>query len=403
MSLTDHLALALRALARARLRAALVVVAAAIGVAAVLLFTALGEGAREYVRQQLGALGTVLLQVVPGRSETSGAGPGGFFVGETPRDLTLADALALRRSPAVADVVPMVVGSAPVSWRDRDREGPIIGSTHGLLRVRRWQLAQGRFLPPGDPERAPAVAVIGAEVRRELFGAHPALGEWIRIGDRRFRVIGVLATSGRSIGIDVEKLTVVPVGAAQAIFDTPSLFRIVVEARHRGAVERARRDIVRILRERHQGEEDVTVITQDAVLRAFDRIIAALTYGVAGIAGISLLVAGILVMNVMLVAVAQRKPEIGLLKALGAPPAAILRLFLAEAALLAGLGAALGSIVGAAGAWLVRIVYPALPIAVPAWGVASAAAVSLAAGLLFGALPARRAAALDPVAALEPR
>jgi putative ABC transport system permease protein len=296
-----------------------------------------------------------------------------------------------------------VVGAAPVSWRGRERETSVFGSTHGLLAVRRWKMAQGTFLPPGDPERSASVAVIGAKLREELFGGHPALGEWIRIGDHRFRVIGVLATEGRSIGIDVQDLALIPVASAQTVFNAPSLFRIMVEARGRESVARAARDVVDILRERHQGEEDVTVVTQDAVLATFDRVISALTYTIVGIAAISLAVAGILIMNVMLVAVTQRTPEIGLMKALGAPERQILALFLAEAALLSLLGALAGIAVGALGTWTIGTIYPKLPLGMPAWGVISALSISLATGLVFGLMPARRAARMDPVEALAHR
>ena len=399
MSLPETFDFALRAIRRYPVRSALMLLAMAIGVAAVVVFTALGDSAGRYVHEQFGALGTNLLQVVPGRNETTGGAPA-MFVGATPRDLTLGDALALRRSAAVRDVVPMVIGAARVSYRGRSREASIIGTTHGMLTVRRWTLAQGRFLPPGDPEHPASVAVIGAKLRTELFGSRAALGEWIRIGAHRFRVIGVLGTEGRSIGLDVEELVLIPVASAMTVFNAHSLFRIMVEVRSREAVPRAADEIAAILRERHQGEEDVTVITQDAVLATFDRVIRAFTWAILGIAAVSLAVAGILIMNVMLVAVTQRTPEIGLLKALGSPERQILALFLAEAALLSLLGAALGVALGAVVTLVIGQLYPKLPLAVAAWGVIAALLISLATGLVFGLLPARRAARLDPIEAL---
>jgi putative ABC transport system permease protein len=203
--------------------------------------------------------------------------------------------------------------------------------------------------------------------------------------------------------MDVEELVILPVATAQQMLDAPSLFRILVETRSRDALPQAQRDIVDILRDRHQGEEDVTVISQDAVLETFDRVLRSLTYTLAGVAGVSLAVAGILIMNVMLVAVSQRTPEIGLLKALGAPRRQILTSFLTEAALLSSLGALLGVGVGWAGSTAIGALYPALPVGAPWWAVAAALATALATGLLFGALPARRAARLDPVQALSRR
>lgn len=392
----------LRSLKGYPLRSALTLLAMAIGVAAVVVLTSLGEAARRYVTGEFASLGTHLLIVVPGRSETAGAVPN-VFVGQTPRDLTVADALALTRSAAVSRVAPLSLGSAPVAWGGREREVAVLGSTPELLPLRRWTMAQGVFLPPGDPDRASAVCVLGARVRRELFGPARALGEWVRIGDRRFRVIGVLASEGRSIGLDVEDMVVVPVASAQMLFNNPSLARILVEARSRQAIARAREAVRAILKARHQGEEDVTVISQDAVLATFDRILRTLTLTVAGIGGISLAVAGILVMNVMLVVVSQRRAEIGLLVALGATGRAIRVLFLAEAALLSLAGAALGLFLGEGGSWALAQAYPRLPLGPPPWAGGAAVAVALATGLAFGVLPARRAARLDPVEALARR
>lgn len=402
MSLVDTLRFILSSLEGYRLRTSLMLLAVAIGVAAVVILTSLGEGARRYVTSEFTSLGTHLIIVLPGRSETTGAGPN-IFIGDTPRDLTLDDSMTLAHSSAIHRVAPISVGSASVSWQGREREIPIMGSTSDLLDIRQWTMAQGHFLPPDDMDKATPVCVIGAKVRKELFGAHTALGEWVRIGDRRFRVIGVLATEGRSIGVDVQELVIIPVASAQILFNSPSLFRIIIEARNREAIQPAIEYTRSTLRERHQGEEDVTIITQDSVLATFDRIFNALTLTVAGIAIISLIVAGILIMNVMLVAITQRTAEIGLLKAIGASGHQILVLFMLEAATLSLTGAILGLVLGETGSWLIGYFYPALPIGPPLWAVITAVSVAILTGLLFGTLPARRAARLDPVQALSRR
>jgi putative ABC transport system permease protein len=398
----DLLHLASESLFRARLRSAMMLVATAIGVAAVVVLTSLGEGARRYVTGEFQALGTDLLIVLPGRSETTGVQPG-LFAGETPRDLTLDDARALLRIPGVRRIAPLVVGSAPVSSAGLTREVPVIGTTADFYYVRNLSIGQGRFLPPGDLERDMAVCVLGSKVATELFPSGTAVGGSVRIGDRRFRVIGVLGDSGRSVGFDLQELAIIPVSSAQQIYDTESLFRILIQSSDRDAIPRTRTAVIETLKARHQGEEDVTVITQDAVLATFNRIFTALTLTLAGIASISLAVAGILIMNVMLVAVSQRTAEVGLLKALGARRGQITALFLAEAILLSVAGAGAGLLLGYGANLVIGRLYPALPVGAPAWAVALAILIAVASGVVFGLLPARRAARLDPVVALAGR
>ena len=309
----------------------------------------------------------------------------------------------LLRAPAVSRVAPLAVGTSEISFGGRLREVMVAGTTAEFVEVRRLALAQGRFLAAGDWRRGASEAVIGAKVRDELFGAEPALGRLVRVGDRRFRVVGVMAVSGQGLGMNTDELVIVPVALALAMFNSNTLFRILVEAHGRESIEPAKAQVAAILKQRHEGEEDVTVITQDAVLATFDRLLGALTLAVAGIAAISLAVAGILVMNVMLVAVAQRTAEIGLLKALGATGGAIRAAFLAEAAMLSLAGAAIGYLLGQLGAAAIRQLYPAYPAYPPDWAVLAGLATALVTGVLFGVLPARRAARLDTVEALAKR
>ncbi|MDJ0739465.1 MAG: ABC transporter permease [Gammaproteobacteria bacterium] len=401
MRTPDLLRFASQSLAGARNRTLLMLLAMSIGVASVVVLTALGEGARRYVVNEFASLGTHLLIMLPGRSETTGGAPPLF--GETPRDLTLGDALALLRERSIARVAPLTAGNAPVSYGSREREVTVIGATDEFFPIRHLTIGSGRALPDIDPERAVNVAVLGSGLRRELFGNRRALGEWVRINDRRFRVIGVISEGGESLGQNLDDMIVIPVASAQSLFDTPSLFRVLIEARSGPDIERARRAAREIIRQRHDGEDDVTIIAQDALLSTFDNILRALTYTVGGIAAISLAVAGILIMNVMLVAVSQRVAEIGLMKALGAPERQVLWVFLVEAIMLAAAGAALGIVIAGAGILGLRQLLPAFPLAAPLWAPLAAVAVAVATGLLFGVLPARRAARLDPVRALTGR
>ena len=402
MRAADTLRVATRAATGNPLRTALMVLAMAIGVAAVVVLTALGDGARRYVVGEFGALGSNLIIVLPGRSETGGINPGSF-VTSTPRDLTVGDAEALLRSPWVRRVAPLSVGNSEISAGGRLREVVVLGTSADYTAVRQTDVALGRFLPREDLRRATNVAVIGATVQRELFGNAPAVGRLVRIGDRRFRVIGVMASAGQGLGMNTDELVIVPVAAAQAMFDTNTLFRILVEARERAALDLAKDDIAEIIRNRHAGEEDVTLLTQDAVLDTFDRILGTLTLAVAGIAAISLAVAGILVMNVMLVAVTQRTAEIGLLKALGAEAHTIRNAFLVEASLLSLAGGLAGLALGPGGAARRRRPGPVLPAGPPDGAGAAGLGTALFTGILFGVLPARRAARLDPVQALAKR
>lgn len=382
-------------------RTLLMLLAMAIGVGSVVVLSTLGEGARNYVVNQFSSLGTNLIIVLPGRSETVGGPPP--LLGVTPRDLTVEDAMALNRSANIRYVAPISLGAAPVSYGVLEREVTILGSTPHLFQIRQLSMAQGRFLPESDATRMAPVCVLGYKLKQELFGNNSPLGETVRIGDWRFRVVGVMAKKGESVGMDMGDVVVIPVASAQALFNSYSLFRIVIEASAREAIPRAKQTILRIIRERHDGEDDVTVITQDAVLATFDRIFTAMTLTVTGIAAISISVAGILIMNVMLIAVSQRRAEIGLLKAIGAPAGRIVVLFLAESAILSVIGAGFGVLLGTFGTWIIGQLFPEFPLAIPLWSFGAAVGVAVVTGIVFGALPALRAARLDPVVSLSRR
>jgi len=377
--------------------------AIAIGVAAVVLLTAVGEGARRYVTGEFSALGTHLLVVLPGKAETAGAGAAGMLIGETARDLTLDDAAAILRSSRITRVAPVVIGSGNASWRQRQREITVLGTTADMLDVQHWRMQLGQFLPRQDMDVASPVCVLGAVVTREFFDSTNPIGEWLRIGDTRCRVVGVLTQAGVTGPFDTDELVVMPVASAQALFNAPGVFRILADASNRESISAARREIISIVTARHQGEEDITVVTQDAVLSTFDTIFGMITTALGGIAAVSLLVAGVLIMNVMLVAVSQRTAEIGLLKALGAQRRQILLLFVAEAVSLSVLGGAAGLVAGNVGTWIMRSAFPAIDFAAPVWAMAAAFAIAISCGLAFGILPASRAAKLDPVMALAGR
>ena len=341
MSPFDLVALALGALSKHRLRTGLSLVGVAIGVAAVVLLTALGEGARRYVVGQFQSLGTNLLIVFPGKNDTTGGMPG--IAGGVPNDLTLEDCEALRRRiPGARLVVPIAVGNETVSQRELRRQVSVVGTTPAFLEARELAVASGSFLPEMDEGRSMPIVVLGANVARELFAGESPVGGVVRVADWRMRVAGVLEPRGTQLGMDLDEIAVVPVATAMRLFNRSSLFRVLVQVHAHTETERVQDEIVALLTERH-GEEDVTVVTQDAVVGALDAILERLTWAVAAIAAISLAVAGIGIMNVMLVSVSERTSEVGLLRALGARRRQVLALFLTEAVLLSAAGARRGS------------------------------------------------------------
>jgi putative ABC transport system permease protein len=294
------------------------------------------------------------------------------------------------------------MGEARARFGERARDVTVAGTTTELREVRDLHMQAGRYLPGGDPDRAPRVCVLGSEIRRELFADANPLGEILRIGDERYRVIGVIEPRGMSVGMDLDELIHIPVVRAMRLFDQTSLFRIMVEVVSPDDVEAVKKEIIAVLAERH-GDEDVTLLSQDSVLSAFGRILTALTLALGGIAAVSLTVAGVGIMNVMLVSVSERTREIGLLKAVGVTPGQVLLTFLVEASILSSLGGLLGFAAGIAAVRIFTTLYPAFPAQPPLWAVAGSLALSVSIGILFGALPARRAARLDPVQALAGR
>jgi len=397
MAVADLLGFALAALAGHRLRALLSLLGVAIGVTAVVLLTALGQGARVYVVNQFATLGTHLLIVIPGKVETSGGAPGW---GGTPHELTLDDAAALARTlPEVARMAPLAMGTETVAAGERQRQVAVLGTTAAFLAVRDLAVAAGSFLPDLPPTRGAPVVVLGQRVARELYPGSDPVGQVVRVGGWRMRVVGLLAPRGVHLGMDMDDVVIVPVATGMRMFNRASLFRILLKAHPTADLDRLKGRVVALLAERH-GEEDITCITQDAVLATFATLLDALTLALVGIAAISLVVAGVGIMNVMLVSVAARTAEVGLLRALGAQPRQVLACFLTEAALLSTAGGLAGLGAGWAGSAVVAHLYPDFPVAPPAWAPPAALGVALAVGTLFGYLPARRATRLDPVAAL---
>jgi putative ABC transport system permease protein len=397
MRLADALPMSWRALAAHRGRSFLTLLGIAIGIAAVILLTSIGEGLHRFVLSEFTQFGTHVIGISPGKTSTGGANPG---FPSSVRPLTLADAQALRRLPDVLQVAPRVSGNAEIGGNGRLRRALVYGTTAALSEAFQLRVYSGQFLPADDAESARDFAVLGARLKQELFGNANALGAGVRIGGQRFRVIGVMETRGQFLGVDLDDVAYVPALRGLELFNREGLMEISLTYAEGARAARVVEAVRQLLRARH-GREDFTLVTQEDMLRTLSNILDILTMAVAALGSISLLVGAVGIVTIMTIAVAERTTEIGLLMALGARRATVLRLFLGEAVVLSGLGGVLGLAIGIGLAQSLRLALPALPVHTPMVFVVAAQAVALSIGLAAGVMPAYRAARLDPVAALR--
>lgn len=399
MPLGDLWRFLLETLRTQRLRTFLTMLGIVIGSASVVLLSSIGEGTREGIVSMFSQFGSNIIGVQPGKVKTFGMGPGS--IGGTTRPLTVEDGLALRGIPGVVAAAPHVMGTAPVEADSRVRHTYVYGTTEEDRLALQWDVRAGSFIPGGDPDQAPAVCVLGSKVAADLFpGANP-LGARVRIGEARFVVCGIMAPRGQMLGFDFDDIAIVPVKRAMRMFNRVDVNEIHVLASSRAMIPSVMAGIRRVLKDRHDGEEDVTVMSQADALSIIDEVLRVMTIGVLAIAGISVLVGAMGILTIMWVGVHERTPEIGLMKALGASDGQVMLVFLAEAGLLSLLGGAAGIAVGAGGGWAIEKVVPALWVRTPLWVVPAMLGVSLGVGLLAGLVPAARAARMDPVEALR--
>lgn len=397
MIFRDALKWALQSLAGQRLRSFLTILGIAVGIAAVVLLTSLGEGVHRFVLGEFTQFGTNLIGITPGKTSTTGVS--GAVISNV-RPLSIDDAVALSRIPRILSTVPVVQGNAAVESGPRSRRTYVFGVGAAAPHV--WQLtvAQGRFLPDDHAAGTRALAVLGSRVSRELFGWTNPLGKRIRIGGERYRTIGVMATKGQMLGFDLDDAVYIPASRALAMFNRESLMEIDVLFAAGSNADKISDRIKTLLVSRH-GSEDFTIVTQTQMLDILGSVLGVLTLAVGAIGGISLLVGGVGITTIMTIAVRQRRAEIGLLRALGTSRRWIMGLFAIEATLLGGIGGIAGIILGTGGAWLLEILVPKLPTHTPLSYVVLAEILAAVIGLLSGIQPARQAARLDPIEALR--
>ncbi|HEY3491037.1 MAG TPA: ABC transporter permease [Candidatus Deferrimicrobiaceae bacterium] len=399
MSPLEYLLVAFEALRANRLRAALTMLGVVIGVAAVVLLVSLGTGTKNYVERQFAGLGSNILIITPGKIETRGGPP---IVGPARHKLTMSDAKILEKKGYLfGGVAPVVFGSAEVRQSGRTRNVSVLGVTPEFSAVRNLHVEIGSFVTGADVDAKRRVCVIGRTVRKELFGNANALGQVVKLNGARYRVVGIMESKGVSLGIDIDDIVFIPVRAAQDLFDLDSLFEIIVSVRNMNDIDSGKSLATALLFHAHNRHEDFTVTDQRAILSSLFTILDTLTYVLGGIAGISLLVGGIGIMNIMLVTVKERTNEIGIRKAVGARNRDILLQFLFEATALSAAGGVLGLAAGAAGAAALRWAFPRMPVEVPLWAVLLSFTFSLFVGIFFGVYPAKKAAAMNPIEALR--
>ncbi len=390
--------LALGAILGHRQRSLLSMLGIAIGIAAVVLLTSMGEGTRRFISAEFSQFGTHIIAINPGKAETFGI-PG--MMGGTTQKLTIDDALALRRVQGVERIVPLVFGQGRVEGGGRARSIMIFGVTSDMPDLWKFDLGVGLFIPEGDWKRESQVCVLGARVSRELFVDGNPLGNFVRVADRRLRVIGVMAARGNIFGQDIDDVAYVPTATAMQLFNREELGEIDIEYSESVITARVVADIKAILTERHGGREDYTLNTQQEMLSVMGSVMDVVTMAVGAIGGISLLVGAVGILTMMWISVGERTGEIGLMKALGATSSKILKVFMAEAIVLGLLGGVAGVLLGLSCVVVIRAIVPDLPLGTPPEFVVAAFLISVVTGVLAGILPARRAANLDPIEALR--
>ncbi len=394
----DGLQLALRAMTAHRLRSFLTLLGIAVGIAAVILLTSIGEGIHRFVLAEFTQFGTNVISVAPGRVKTSGPAPTG--IPTSVRPLTLEDARALGRLPHITGMTATVWGNTEVNANGRLRRTTVNGVSAEMLKVFSIRVSSGQFLPAEDADHARAFIVLGAKLKEELFGTGNPLGTRVRVGGLSFRVIGILEAKGQFLGIDLDDAAYIPTARALELYNRDGLMKIDLSYEEGVPAAGVSALVKATLKARH-GREDFTMTTQEDMLRTLSNILDVLTMAVGALGSISLLVGGVGIVTIMTIAVSERTGEIGLLVALGAPRRTILGLFLGEAVMLSALGGLFGLLLGVGVAQLLHLLLPTLPVHTPLSFIVLAENIAIAIGLLAGVLPARRAARLNAVDALR--
>lgn len=397
MLVKDFIKLTGTSLLAHKLRSFLTMLGISIGITSVVLLTSIGEGLHQFILSEFSQFGTNLVGINPGKVTTHGMTMGVFG---SVRPLTIEDAEAMKQLPFTKSVVPLVQGNSEIEGNGHTRRTTVYGVGPAFPTTFSMNVSSGRFLPDDDPSSPRAFVVLGYKVKQELFANQNPLGQRIRIGGSRYRVIGTMEAKGQVLGFDLDDTVYIPAARGLDLFNREGLMEIDVLYKEGVKVERVTAGIKRILETRH-GREDFTITTQEQMLDVLGSILNVLTFAIGAIGGISLIVGGIGIITIMTISINERITEIGLLRALGARQIQILLLFLGEAVVLSAIGGICGLILGIGLAQTLHVALPALPVHTPWIFVILAESLAVLIGLAAGVLPARRAAKLDPIEALR--
>lgn len=397
MRFSDLIRLSFRTIISHKLRSSLTILGLIIGIAAVVILTSIGRGIHTFVLAEFTQFGTHLISVNPGKKTTFGISGASI---STVRPLTIADAVSLGKMTSVVATVPVVQGNARVEAGVKQRRTNVLGVGGAVPEVWKIKTATGQFLPDEEQGNPRPLAVLGHKLAVELFGSASPLGQRIRIGSDRYRVIGTMEKKGQMLGFDMDDTLYIPAAKALELFDRESLMEINVLYKSHIPVATVENALKKLLIARH-GLEDFTLISQNQMLKTMDSILNILTLAVAALGSISLFVGSVGILTIMTIAVSERISEIGLLRAIGAEQRVVFRLFLFEALALSMAGGFIGVLLGMLIIRVIAVVLPALPVEL-AWAyVAAAFVVSILIGVAAGVMPAMKAARLEPLEALR--
>ncbi len=403
ISLKEAFKMAAKTLVSNKLRSSLTMLGIIIGNASVITLVGLGRGAQTLAKNQLSNLGANVLFIVPGNNDTRRRGI------SFPKNLVLEDSIAINNQvPSVKKVAPQISANEIVQSNSKSLNISIAGVTPEFLKVRSFEVDEGRFITQSDVNSARSFVVIGPDLKEVFFKSNTVIGKKIRIKDHNYEIIGILKPKGAVFGSNQDKNAYIPlttmvnrISGKDPTYGV-SLSFISVEAINKNKTSAAKFQITNLLRQRHNitRDDDFAVRSQEDALNIVTNITSGLTFLLAGIGAVSLIVGGIGIMNIMLVSVSERTEEIGLRKAIGAKQSDILIQFLFEALILSTIGGLVGTTTGLSGVFLLGVITP-LPASVGLTTTLSTMIISGSIGLIFGVLPAKRASKLDPIVALR--